>query len=59
MAEYRRYALILVLVAAAIITPSTDPINMAIVAVPLYVLYEFGLVLGKVFAKTGVRPANA
>lgn len=59
MAEYRRYALILVLVAAAVITPSTDPINMAIVAVPLYILYEFGLILGKVFAKTGIRAANA
>lgn len=57
MAQYRRYALILVLVAAAIITPSTDPVNMAIVAVPLYILYEFGLVLGKVFAKSGVKPA--
>jgi sec-independent protein translocase protein TatC len=56
MAQYRRYAFILVLIAAAVITPSTDPFNMMIVAVPLYVLYELGLLLGKLF--TGKEPAT-
>ncbi|MEA2515678.1 MAG: sec-independent protein translocase protein TatC [Thermomicrobiales bacterium] len=51
MSEYRRYAFVLVLVASAIITPSTDPINMAIVAVPLYILYELGLILGRIFTR--------
>jgi sec-independent protein translocase protein TatC len=50
MAEYRRYAVVAVLVAAAIITPSTDPFNMMVVAVPLYILYELGLVMGRMFA---------
>jgi sec-independent protein translocase protein TatC len=54
MASVRRYAFILILVLAAIITPSTDPINMAIVAVPLYVLYEFGIIVAKIFAKSPV-----
>jgi sec-independent protein translocase protein TatC len=51
MAEYRRYAFVLVLVAAAVITPSTDPINMGIVAVPLYILYELGLIMARIFAR--------
>lgn len=58
MSEYRRYAFVAVLVAAAVITPSTDPINMAIVAVPLYILYELGLILGRVFARSGVQGAG-
>jgi sec-independent protein translocase protein TatC len=52
MASVRRYAFLIILIMAAVITPSTDPINMAIVAVPLYVLYEFGIIIARIFAKT-------
>jgi sec-independent protein translocase protein TatC len=38
--KYRRHAFILILIAAAIITPSTDPISLTIVTIPLYILYE-------------------
>lgn len=48
LASYRRYAMVLVLIAAAIITPSTDPFNMAVVAIPLYILYEFGLIIARI-----------
>jgi sec-independent protein translocase protein TatC len=59
MRAWRKYAIILMLIAAAIITPSTDPFNMAIVAIPLLILYEFGIILSQVFAKTTFRGANA
>ncbi|CAN5810923.1 twin-arginine translocase subunit TatC [soil metagenome] len=39
----RKIAFILVLIAAAIITPTPDPVNMMIIAVPIYVLYELGI----------------
>ena len=58
MASVRRYAFILILILSAIITPSTDPINMSIVAVPLYVLYEFGIIIAKIFARTPVGAVN-
>jgi sec-independent protein translocase protein TatC len=48
----------MILVLSAIITPSTDPINMSIVAVPLYVLYEFGIIVAKIFARTPVGTVN-
>ena len=51
MRQYRRYAFLLILVASAIITPSTDPINMAFVAMPLLLLYEIGIVVARLFAK--------
>lgn len=41
----RRYAFIIILIAAAIITPSTDPFSLALVTLPLYLLYEFSIVL--------------
>jgi sec-independent protein translocase protein TatC len=38
--KYRRHAFVLILIAAAIITPSTDPFSLTIVTIPLYILYE-------------------
>ena len=55
MREWRKYAYLILCVLAAVITPSTDPFNMAIVAVPLVILYEFGLVITRIFAKTSLR----
>ncbi|MGH6914654.1 MAG: twin-arginine translocase subunit TatC [Geminicoccales bacterium] len=39
----RKFAFLGVLVAAAIITPTPDPVNMMIIAVPIYILYELGI----------------
>lgn len=43
LARSRKFAFVGVLIAAAIITPTPDPVNMMIVAVPIYVLYELGI----------------
>jgi sec-independent protein translocase protein TatC len=59
MRAFRKYALLVVLVASALITPSTDPFNMAIVAVPLYALYEAGILISALFAKRPLEPAKA
>ncbi|MCC6629712.1 MAG: twin-arginine translocase subunit TatC, partial [Chloroflexi bacterium] len=44
-----RYAVLLIMVAAAIITPTPDPVNMLIVAVPMIVLYALGVLLARLF----------
>lgn len=41
----RKVAVVLILVAAAFITPSTDVFTMCIVALPLWMLYEFSIVV--------------
>ena len=41
--QTRRYALVGLLVAAAAISPSGDPFNFALVAIPLVVLYEISI----------------
>lgn len=43
--KYRRHAFVLILIAAAIITPSTDPVSLTIVAIPLYLLYEASIIV--------------
>lgn len=55
MRQWRKYAFLLIVVASAIITPSTDPINLMLVAVPLTVLYEMGIIISAIFAKTSLR----
>jgi sec-independent protein translocase protein TatC len=60
MIDFRKYAVVALLIVAAVITPSTDPINMGVVAVPLLLLYEGGIVVSRVFAKTPLhRPTNS
>ncbi len=43
MREYRRHAYVVILIIAAIITPSTDLISQVLVALPLFVLYEVSI----------------
>jgi len=43
--EYRRYAIVILLVLAAIITPSGDPFTLGIVFLPLYLLYEISVLV--------------
>ena len=47
MRKSRKYAIMAVLVLSAVVTPSGDPFTMLVVAVPLYVLYEFSILLCK------------
>jgi sec-independent protein translocase protein TatC len=42
-----RYAIVGAVIAAAIVTPSIDPITQAIVAIPIIVLYGIGIVLAR------------
>lgn len=53
--EWRKYAYLLLLIAAAIITPTPDPINMGTVAIPLILLYELGILISAIFGKTVIR----
>jgi sec-independent protein translocase protein TatC len=52
MRSFRKYAVVALLILAAVVTPSTDPFNMMVVFVPLYLLYEAGILVSSLFAKT-------
>lgn len=47
LSRSRKYALLIVAVLAAVITPTPDPFNMLIVMVPLILLYELGVLLAR------------
>ncbi len=48
MAEYRRHAVVAILVVAAVITPTTDVFTLFVVALPIYLLYELSIQIVKV-----------
>lgn len=48
LSRWRKYAFLAICVVAAVITPTPDPVNMMIIAAPLYVLYELGILLARV-----------
>ena len=43
--KYRKYAFVVILIVAAVITPSPDWTSQTIVAIPLLILYEISVVL--------------
>jgi sec-independent protein translocase protein TatC len=43
MRKYRKHAVIIILIAAAVITPSPDVTSQMVVAVPMYLLYELSV----------------
>ena len=43
--SFRRHAICIVLILAAVITPSGDPFSLMVVSVPLYLLYEFSILI--------------
>lgn len=45
MRHYRRHAIVVILVVAAIITPTTDVFTLMVVSLPMWLLYEFSIVL--------------
>lgn len=45
MRQYRRHVFVGILLAAAIITPTGDPLTLFLVAIPLYLLYELSMLI--------------
>lgn len=41
----RKIAILVITIAAAVLTPGTDPISMLLLAIPMVLLYEIGIVL--------------
>ena len=44
---YRRHAIAVIVILAAIITPTSDPFTFSVVAIPLYLLYEMSILMIK------------
>ncbi|MBC8161900.1 MAG: twin-arginine translocase subunit TatC [Roseiflexaceae bacterium] len=51
LANTRRYAIVIIVIFAAFITPTGDPFNLLLLAGPMYLLYEMGILLARFVPK--------
>ena len=49
--KIRKYAFLGIVVFAAVITPSQDPISLFAMAVPMYLLYEGSIIIGRLLKR--------
>jgi sec-independent protein translocase protein TatC len=49
--RWRRYAIVLIVAAASVITPSSDPFSFLAMAVPLVLFYEGSIIVGRLLHK--------
>jgi sec-independent protein translocase protein TatC len=57
LAKNRKYAILGAFVAGAVLTPTPDAFNQALMAGPLIILYEVGIVCARVFGRKPAPPA--
>ena len=48
LSSWRRWAIVVIVVLAGVVTPSSDPFSMIAMAVPLYIFYELSIVVGRI-----------
>jgi sec-independent protein translocase protein TatC len=53
LARHRRYAILGISIISAVLTPTPDIFNMSLMGVPLYLLYEVGLIGMRIWGKYG------
>jgi len=60
LSKNRKFAIIIIAVLAAVITPTPDPFNMGLVMLPLLFMYEVGILLAKIAyrERTTVAPSE-
>lgn len=51
LARYRRYALVANVFIAAVLTPTGDPFNLAMMAVPMVLCYEIGVIAARLISR--------
>lgn len=56
LARFRRYWVVVAFILGAIITPTFDPVNQALVALPLLALYELGILLARLAGRSRRSP---
>ena len=56
--NYRKHSMVIILIIAAIITPSPDVTSQILVAVPLFLLYEIGIWVSGIVLKNKLKEEN-
>ena len=55
LSSSRRYAIVGIVVVAAIITPSGDPVSLAALSIPMYLFFELSILVGLLLERSRRR----
>ena len=62
LSSWRRQTVLIIVILAAAITPSGDPISLAALAIPMYLFYEVAVLIGRLLVRKKAKsedPASA
>ncbi len=59
MRKFRKHAIIVILIAGAIITPSPDPFSQLLISLPIYMLFEISIFISAMVVKQKQREEEA
>ena len=51
LSSWRRAAILIIVIFAAVITPSQDPYSLFLMAVPMYIFYEASIIFGRIIKR--------
>jgi len=49
--SFRRGAILIIVIFAAVITPSADPYSLFLMAIPMYLFYEISIIIGRILKR--------
>ena len=52
LAKYRKFAFLGAFIVGAILTPTPDVFNQTILSIPIYLLYELGILFARIFGRS-------
>ena len=55
MRHYRRHSIVVILIIAAIVTPTPDPLTQLMLALPMLALYEISIFVSRIALKKKER----
>lgn len=53
--SFRKHAVIVILIIGAIVTPSSDPLSLSLISIPLYFLYEISIFISSIELKRKLK----
>jgi len=59
LASFRRFAIVIIFVVAAVITPSADPISLFALAIPMTIFYEISIIIGRLVVRSRAKAEAA
>ncbi|HCR52915.1 MAG TPA: twin-arginine translocase subunit TatC, partial [Cytophagales bacterium] len=55
MRKYRKHSVVVILILAAVITPTADPFTLTLISLPLYLLFEISVITSSIVMKKNMQ----